>query len=112
MSFADQLLDAVGDVGMDLVDMAEKIRFPKSFLRRTLPVAACMVLLLGVGLYARSYLFAGPAQSQPAAELPAVENSVPEEETPSSEETNSTSEAEEVPMTVLTPQGVLFETQP
>ena len=64
MTFAEQLLDAVGDVGMDLVDMSEKIRFPKSFLRRTLPVAACMALLLGAGLYFRTWFTAEPAAAE------------------------------------------------
>ena len=54
MNFSEQLLDAMGDVGVDLVDMAEKVRFRKSFLRRSLPVAACLALLLGAGWFARN----------------------------------------------------------
>ena len=78
MTFAEQLLDAMGDVGMDLVDMSEKIRFPKSFLRRTLPVAACMALLLGAGLYFRTWFTAEPAAAEPentpsVAEVPILE---------------------------------------
>lgn len=47
----EQLLEAMSEVGLDLVDMAEKLRMPKSFWRRTLPVAACAILMLGAGLY-------------------------------------------------------------
>jgi len=73
MTAAEQLLDAIGEVGLDLVDMAEKVRFPKSFLRRTLPVAACMALLLGAGLYLRTWLTAPRAAelSAQTAETPA-----------------------------------------
>lgn len=60
MSFAEQMLDALGEVGVDLVDMAERQWFPKSFLRRTLPVAACAALMLGAGLYAWDYLHVDP----------------------------------------------------
>lgn len=78
MKFSEQLLDALGEVGVDLVDLSEKQRFPKSFLRRTLPVAACAALMLGAGLYAWDYLQVEPAapaaqtvqtlqQEQPAA---------------------------------------------
>lgn len=88
MNFADQLLDAVGDVGMDLVDMAEKIRFPKSFLRRTLPVAACMAVLLGAGLYFRTWFTAAPAETAPE-QIPSV-TSVLEAEQPVAAQ-NSTS---------------------
>lgn len=69
MTVAEQILDALGEVGMDLVDMSEKQRFPKSFLRRTLPVAACLALMLAGGVLAQHYLTAAPAV--PAA-LPAA----------------------------------------
>ena len=76
MTVAEQILDALGDVGMDLVDMSEKQRFPGSFLRRTLPVAACAALMLTGGLLAHRYLTVAPAapQAQPAAEQSASEN--------------------------------------
>ena len=77
MNFSEQLLDAMGDVGVDLVDMAEKVRFRKSFLRRTIPAAACLALLLGAGWFAQSWLSGGPA---PAAQLPVTEVQAPEQE--------------------------------
>ena len=88
MTFAEQLLDAMGDVGMDLVDMSEKIRFPKSFLRRTLPVVACMAVLLGAGLYFRTWFTAAPAEAAPE-QIPAM-TSVLEAEQPVAAQ-NSTS---------------------
>ena len=69
MTLAEQILDAMGEVGMDLVDMSEKQRFPKSFLRRTLPAAACLALMLTGGVLAQRYLTAAP--EAPAA-MPAA----------------------------------------
>lgn len=59
----EQLLDAMGEVGADLVDMAEKLRMPRSFWRGVLPVAACAALMLGAGLYAWSSLWSPAAVS-------------------------------------------------
>lgn len=69
MTVAEQILDALGDVGMDLVDMAERQRFPGSLLRRALPVAACAALMLAGGVLAQRYLSAdmGTPAAQPAA---------------------------------------------
>jgi len=69
MKFAEQLLDAMGGVGVDLVDMSETMRFPKSFWRRSLPVAACAALMLGLGVMGQRYLFSGQTAA-PAAEMP------------------------------------------
>lgn len=83
MSFSEQLLDAMGDVGVDLVDMAEKVRFRKSFLRRSLPAAACLMLLLGAGLFAQSWLGSGePAANAPAAQPVVTEVQSPEQDKP------------------------------
>lgn len=76
MTFAEQILEALGDVGTDLVDMSEKQRFPGSVLRRTLPVAACAALLLTGALVANRYLTGSvsvpqaPAYSMLTAEQP------------------------------------------
>ena len=112
MKFTDQLLDAIGDVGVDLVDMAERMRFPKSFLRRTLPVAACMAILLGAGLYARSYLSSGSGAFQTATEATA-ETTTAEAETPR-EEAVIPDEAlvEEVPMDSWEAEEDALETVP
>lgn len=68
----EQLLDAMGEVGPDLVDMAEKLRMPRSFWRSVLPVAACAALMLGAGLYAWSSLFspaAIPGEAAPQSDV-------------------------------------------
>lgn len=44
------LYDAVGFVGHDLIDLAEKRRFTRPFWQTALPVAAMIALLLGVGI--------------------------------------------------------------
>ena len=75
MTVAEQILDALGEVGMDLVDMSENQQFPKSFLRRTLPVAACVALMLTGGIMAQRYLTADPGTpaAQPFTAQPAAE---------------------------------------
>ena len=72
MTFAEQILDALGEVGMDLIDMSEKQRFPRSFLRRALPVAACLALMLTGGVLAQRYLTAEVAA--PAAQPSVVQS--------------------------------------
>lgn len=42
--------NAVEFVGYDLIDMAEKRRFPRPFRQTVLPIAAMIALLLGVGI--------------------------------------------------------------
>lgn len=60
MTTAEQILEALGEVGMDLVDLSEKQRFSRSFLRRTLPLAACAALMITCGVLAQRYLTAAP----------------------------------------------------
>ena len=74
MTAAEQILEALGEVGMDLVDMSEKQRFPRSFLRRTLPVAACAALMITGGVLAQRYLTTPPAA--PAAQPSVVKTQV------------------------------------
>lgn len=61
----EELLDALGEVGMDLVDLAEKVRFPKALWRRVLPTAACAAVILFAGL------FAGQSMTTPETALSA-----------------------------------------
>lgn len=69
----EQLLEAMSEVGLDLVDMAEKLRMPKSFWRRTLPVAACAALMLCAGLYGwRSLRTPAAVPGEAAASAPAA----------------------------------------
>ncbi len=49
MKQAEQILNALGDVGNDLVDMAEHLVFAKSPWRRLAPLAACLAVLVGLG---------------------------------------------------------------
>ena len=67
MTVAEQILEALGDVGIDLVDMSEKQRFSGSLLRSVLPVAACAALLLTGGMLAHRYLTAPPGGEGAAA---------------------------------------------
>jgi len=82
MTFSDQLLDAVGEVGLDLVDMAERVQFPKSFWRRSLPVAACVCLLLGAGLFVKTRISADLPLTQPSQQPETVKAKAVEGETP------------------------------
>ena len=82
MTFSDQLLDAVGEVGLDLVDMAERLQFPKSFWRRSLPVAACIGLLLGAGLFVKNRFSADQTLSQPLQHQETFRYGVEESDSP------------------------------
>lgn len=62
MKQEEQILDALGEVGLDLVDQAEKLRFSQGLWRRILPVAACAVLMVGAGAYAWQSLRISPAE--------------------------------------------------
>lgn len=47
----ETLFRALGDVGSDLIDTAEKRQFASTLWRKWLPVAACLALLMGVSVY-------------------------------------------------------------
>lgn len=47
---AERLFRAIGGVGGDLVDLAERRRYPVSRWKRLAPLAACLALLVGLGL--------------------------------------------------------------
>ena len=48
MKRAQQILWAMTELGDDVVDMAEELRFEKPLWKQLLPIAACLVLLTGI----------------------------------------------------------------
>lgn len=71
MKTGDYIFDALGGVGGDLIDMAEKMTFAKSFWRRAAPVAACLAVLAGLGAAAYVWLPMQPSVVvQTAADAP------------------------------------------
>jgi len=48
---SENLFRAIGGVGGDLIDLAEKKTFRPGYLRRLLPLAACLTLFLALGLW-------------------------------------------------------------
>ena len=78
------LFRAIGGVGGDLIDTADKKVFPMGFWRRWMPAAACLALLVGLTLWVRPWFLPGepvevPAQTaQPPA---AVQQSPAQQET-------------------------------
>ena len=100
MKFAEQLLDAMGGVGVDLVDMSETMRFPKSFWRRSLPVAACAALMVGLGVLGQRYLFSGQTAVLGAEEVSeplAVEETVKSEKPSEAESVHGKMETVKTP---------------
>lgn len=63
----EQLLQAMGQIGDDLVVMAEQKTFPRSFWQKALPMAAGLMLILGAAA-ALQQLPAAPVQPEPAQE--------------------------------------------
>ena len=79
------LFRAIGGVGGDLVDGAERKTFPLGFWRKWTPVAACLVLLTGLALWAGPWFLPGPAapaEPQPPAQTaePPMTEKPPEEQ--------------------------------
>ena len=66
MSRAEQLFAALGDVGIDLIDMAQTRRFSKSPWRTVLGTAACAAVILSAALF----LHRQPQVEPPAEVLP------------------------------------------
>ena len=77
----ERLFRVLSEVGSDLIATAEQKRFARSSWRRILPAAACLLLIVGIGLAAAPYLVTvqrpETAASAPAAE-PARKDGVPE----------------------------------
>lgn len=68
MKQEEQILNALGEVGLDLVDQAEKLRFPRSLWRSVLPVAVCAALMLGAGVYGWKSLQGTAGEPAPASQ--------------------------------------------
>lgn len=64
----ERLMRVLGNVGGDLIAMAEQKRFPASPWRRILPAAACLLLAAGLGWMAASYI----SSPETAAPVPAA----------------------------------------
>ena len=64
MDRREKLMDAIGEVGSDLIFRAEKERFAPSALRRWGGLAAALVIVAGLTLAALPWL--GSANQQPA----------------------------------------------
>lgn len=86
MRGSEQILTAMSGIGEDLVIMAEQQRFPRSVWQRVLPMAACLLIILG-SVAGLKKLNSDPVYTQPPAETetppeavqPPEENTVPEE---------------------------------
>ena len=72
MNLGEQIFEALSDVGIDLVDMAEHERFAKPFWHRVLPLAASAALLIGMGAAVRHH-FSDLQPREPVAKPPQVE---------------------------------------
>lgn len=72
----ERLFRVLSDVGGDLVATAEQKRFPASPWRRLLPAAACLLLAVGLGWMAASYI----SSPETAAPVPAARTAVAESE--------------------------------
>lgn len=90
----EQLFRAIGGVGSDLIDTAEQRRFQPGPLRKYGPVAAGLLLLIGLSWLAAPYFFKEPPESAVLA-VPA------ESEAPLSEEAQQSTEAGEVQLPLV-----------
>lgn len=89
---SERLFRVLGDVGGDLIATAERKAFARSRWQKWLPVAACLVLLVGMGYFALPHLTAEtescPAE-QPETAAPQVPAQTPETESDRTEATPS-----------------------
>lgn len=67
MKQAEQILQAMGGIGDDLVILAEQQTFSRSIWQKAIPAAACLMLILGAAAALRQ-LPADPVRPQPAPE--------------------------------------------
>ncbi len=63
-----QILNAMSGIGEDLVIMAEQQRFPRSVWQQILPVAACLLIIIG-GIAGLNKLNSDPVYTQPPTEV-------------------------------------------
>lgn len=81
MNTSEEILTAMSGIGEDLVVMAEYQRFPRSAWQRVLPMAACLLIVIG-SIAGLKKLSAGPVYKEPPAEeYPPMEFVQPPEET-------------------------------
>lgn len=100
MDRRETLMDAIGEVGSDLIFRAEKERFAPSALRRWGGLAAALVIVAGLTLAALPWL--GSANQQPAQQTQpqpdvSATTEVKEEQTDTAEDTMDSTD--EVPPT-------------
>lgn len=78
---SEHLFRAVGGVGGDLIDTAEKRTFGPGLLRKWMPIAACLAILLGLGLLVQPALWNGEPSAGPVVgnQPDAMENTAKEE---------------------------------
>lgn len=99
----EDLLRALGDVGEDLLHMAEHKKFYNQW-KRWASLAACLALVVGLGLWSLPHLGTSMKESEAAAEAPTMDCVVEEsaiedyeyktEEAPMEEEAPAESEAQ------------------
>lgn len=94
----EELFRAIGDVGGDLIDMAEKATFAPSRWRRWGSIAACLVVLAGLTALLLPYVTMGSGENSTATVLEAKPGAAPEEPAAEDmasveEDTDSTAEA-------------------
>lgn len=94
----EELFRAIGDVGGDLIDMAEKATFAPSRWRRWGSIAACLVVLAGLTALLLPYVTMGSSENSTATVLEAKPGAAPEEPAAEDmasveEDTDSTAEA-------------------
>lgn len=99
MTTGEYIFEALGGVGGDLIDMAEKITFPRSLWRRAVPWAACLAVLAGM---AAGVWYLLPQTAVEPAELAEVENPA---EPPALPEDADTAEAAFPDVLVTTSSG-------
>ncbi len=68
MKGSEQILTAMSGIGEDLVIMAEQQRFPRSMWQQVLPVAACLLLIIG-GAAGLKKLPVQPVYTEPPVEV-------------------------------------------
>lgn len=68
----EDLLRALGDVGEDLLDMAEHKKFYHQW-KRWASLAACLALVIGLGIWSLPHLGTSMKESEAAAEAPMMD---------------------------------------
>ena len=114
----ERLFRAIGGVGGDLIDMAEKRMFRAGLWRRWLPVAACLALVAGMGLLTWRQIWSGqvpngrdlasPAETAQEPAAAPEEPSAPASELPAQAENGGSGEMAAQVRQRLTVKGVVY----